>query len=136
LTDVRAEYSNLVNQVEHRRNLVEESQRTLAQARASFTGATASSVLSRMDQPDGGLYPVSASRTMIGLGGLLASVLGGVGIVFLTAPINRREDPLVSETAFMQTPRPLRKAARRKVASRYAEPVAVGAADGNGNGNG
>ena len=92
LTNMRAEYSNLVAQVEQRRSLVEESQRNLAQARAACAAATTSSLLSRVDSPDGGLRPVSPSRAMIGLGGLLGSIMAGFGVVLLTAPIGRRED--------------------------------------------
>lgn len=92
LTDIRAEYSNLVAQVEQRRTLAEESQRKLAEARAACTAATSSSLLSRVDSPDGGLRPVSPSRTMIAFGGGLASILAGLGVVVLTAPIRRRED--------------------------------------------
>jgi polysaccharide biosynthesis transport protein len=100
LTDIRAEYSNLVAQVEQRRGLVEESQRHLAEARAACAGATSSSLLSRVDSPDGGLRPVSPSVAVIGLSGLLASVLAGFGVVLLTAPIDRRAD-----TALASPPR-------------------------------
>ena len=130
LTDVRAEYSNVANQVEQRRSLVEEAHRNLSQAQAAFTAATASSILSRMDLPDGGLHPVSPSRTMIGLGGLLASVLGGIGVVFLTAPVKRREDRLtLAEAMHAEAPCPLRRTARREAKMPRAEAVAVGEDD-------
>jgi polysaccharide biosynthesis transport protein len=104
LTNMRAEYSNLVMQVDQRRNLVEESQRNLSQARAAFVSATTSSVFNRMDLPDGGIRPVSASRRLIGLSGLLGSMLAGVGVVFLTAPISRREEKTRQESAPARTP--------------------------------
>jgi polysaccharide biosynthesis transport protein len=128
LTNIRAEYSNLVAQVEQRRSLVEESQRNLAQARAACAAATTSSLLSQVDVADGGLRPVSASRTMVGLGGLLGSIMAGCGMVFLTAPIGRREDlslpaPL-RHTNTSQTP-PRRADAERVVRTRISVPEAV-----------
>ena len=130
---MRAEYSNLVVQVEQRRNLVEESQRNLAQTRAAVTAATTSSLQSRVDRPDGGLRPVSPSRKMIGLGGLLGGILAGCGLVFLTAPIARDEDvpparPLRGTTA-SQLPSVLTGGERRHRA-RTAEPVPAGSNGG------
>jgi polysaccharide biosynthesis transport protein len=132
LTDIRAEYSNLVAQVEQRRSLVEESQRNLAEARAACAAATSSSLLSRVDAPDGGLRPVSPSRAVIGLSGLLASVLAGFGVVLLTAPIGRRED-----TALASPPRKggnweasLRRASGdRVISTRVPAPVLAGQRD-------
>ncbi|HLA83935.1 MAG TPA: Wzz/FepE/Etk N-terminal domain-containing protein [Thermoguttaceae bacterium] len=127
LTEVRAEYSNLVSQVEYRRNLVEESQRNLAEARAAYSTATASSVLSRMDFAEGGLRPVSPSRAMIGLGGLFLGIVGGAGMVFLTAPIARREKRLSPESAADFTPvRRASRNGRRGIRARRPEPVAAG----------
>ena len=129
LTNIRAEYSNLVVQVEQRRSLVEESQRNLAQARAACAAATASSLLSRVDSPDGGLRPVSPSCTLLGLSGLLGGVMAGFGVVLLTAPIGRREDatlpsslrePSDSETL------PRHANAQRVISNRLREPVMAG----------
>ena len=129
LTDIRAEYSNLVVQVEQRRSLVEESQRNLAQARAACAAATASSLLSRVDSPDGGLRPVSPSRALLGLGGLLGSVMAGFGVVLLTAPIGRREDAILPsslrETSDSEAS-PRHANAQRVISTRLREPVMAG----------
>jgi polysaccharide biosynthesis transport protein len=132
LTNIRAEYSNLVAQVEQRRGLLEESQRNLAQARAACAAATTSSLLSRVDAPDGGLRPISPSRAIIGLAGLLGSVLAGVGIVLLTAPIAPRE-PMTVPFAPREAGSP-RAAARRAnsdrvILTRVAEPAIAGDRD-------
>jgi uncharacterized protein involved in exopolysaccharide biosynthesis len=129
LTNMRAEYSNLVAQVEQRRSLVEESQRSLAQARAACAVATTSSLLSRMDLPDAGVRPISPSRTMIGLSGLLGSILVGFGVVFLTAPIGRIEDVPSPRPLRGTTPspmRPRRTNGDRVISTRVQEPVMAG----------
>jgi uncharacterized protein involved in exopolysaccharide biosynthesis len=123
LTDVRAEYSNLVTQVDTRRNLVEDAHRNLAQASAAFTAATASSILSRMDLAEGALRPAGPSRAMVGIGGLLLSVLGGVGIVLLTAPIERRESPIRVEQSSAEAPRRARSNGRGKVKRHLREAL-------------
>jgi uncharacterized protein involved in exopolysaccharide biosynthesis len=130
LSDIRAEYSNLVAQVEQRRTLVEESQRKLAEARAACAAATSSSLLSRVDSPDGGLRPVSPSRALIGLSGALASILAGLGVVFLTAPVGRREDTALTPLRMSgnrETPR--RGNSERMPSPRGAEPVLAGERD-------
>ena len=132
LTDIRAEYSNLAVQVEQRRSLVEESQRNLAQARAACAAATASSLLSRVDSPDGGLRPVSPSRAVTGLVGLLASVMAGFGVVLLTAPVGRREDAIwpssLHESGNSETPS-RHTNGERVISKRVPEPVLAGQRD-------
>ena len=132
LTDIRAEYSNLAVQVEQRRSLVEESQRNLAQARAACAAATASSLLSRVDSPDGGLRPVSPSRAVTCLVGLLASVMAGFGVVLLTAPVGRREDAIwpssLHESGNSETPS-RHTNGERVISKRVPEPVLAGQRD-------
>ena len=90
LTEVRAEYSNLAEQVELRRDLLAESERSLAEARASLAASSASSLLSRAGPPDGGARPVGPGRTTIMAAGVVGGIFTGFGLVFLTAPIARR----------------------------------------------
>jgi uncharacterized protein involved in exopolysaccharide biosynthesis len=129
LADVRSEYSNLVAQVEQRRNLVEEARRNLAQAGATFSAATLGSVLSRMDLPDGGVRPVSPGRKMLALCGLLGGILGGVGVVLLTAPVARREDVLLEPGEPSVVSRTLPARAGRNGHRRLAEPAPLGPAE-------
>lgn len=97
LTQLRAEYSQLAAQVEHRRTLLEEAQSKLGQVCAAEAAATASSLLTRVDRPDGGTHPVGPSRAMLVLLGLVGGLVAGAGVVFLTAPIDRR--PAISAHA-------------------------------------
>lgn len=132
LTEVRAEYSNLVGQVEQRRDLVETYQRNLAQSRAVCNAATISSLLSQIDLPDGGIRPVSPRRTYIGLGGVLAGIFAGCGMVFLTAPIRRREEeeelaaPRPAWSNVGAPASPARVGGDRVAWTRVSEPVGVG----------
>lgn len=126
LTDFRAEYSNLVVQVEQRRTLLEECQKNLAQCRASAAAATSSSLLSQVSLPDGGIRPVSPSKKVIGLAGIVGGLLAGIGLVFLTAPISRLEE----EVASLRLPRsstgglqPVRTGSDRVVWTRVGEQL-------------
>ena len=119
-------------QVEQRRSLVEESQRNLAQARAANAAATASSLLSRVDSPDGGLRPVSPSLAVTGLVGLLASVMAGFGVVLLTAPVGRREDatlPLLLQESGNSEASSRRGNGERVISKRVPKPVLAGQHD-------
>jgi polysaccharide biosynthesis transport protein len=135
LTNIRAEYSNLVAQVEQRRNQVEQSQRNLAEARAACAAATTSSLLSRVDSPDGGLRPVSPSRALLGLSGVFASLLAAFGVVLLTAPIGRREDSARASSPLRETGRyaapPRHTTGERLISTRVAEPVLAGQQEGH-----
>jgi polysaccharide biosynthesis transport protein len=132
LTDIRAEYSNLVAQVEQRRSQVEQTQRNLAAARAACAAATTSSLLSRVDAPDGGLRPVSPSRAVIAMSGVLASILAGFGVVLLTAPIGRREEaalPSLPREANNWEASPRRTGGARVITTRVPKPVLAGRRD-------
>lgn len=98
INEVRAEYANVVHQVEHLRTLLEEAQRSLALTKAAQTSATQTSLLSPIDDPDGGVWPAGPGRKSLALVGLIAGLVGGSGLVLLTAPI---------------TPPPIRPAARQ-----------------------
>ncbi len=83
LAELRAEYSNRVDQVKSRADLVSRAEQNLSEARAAR--ASAASLISRIDSPDAGAYPTGPSRSMIVLVGIVGGLLIGVGIVFLTA---------------------------------------------------
>lgn len=92
LTGVRAEYSNLVEQVTTRRAVLAESERNLAAARSSLAAASSSSLLTRVSVPDGGTRPIGPGRTTLIAAGLVGGVFLGIGLVFLTAPIVRPDE--------------------------------------------
>ncbi|MCL4194474.1 MAG: hypothetical protein KJZ87_22250 [Thermoguttaceae bacterium] len=92
LTSVRATYSNVAEEVDHRRTLLEETQRNLAQVRATQVAAATSQQLSPVDDPDGGTRPLGPSRASILLLGLAGGLAAGVGVVLLTVPTPRPSD--------------------------------------------
>ena len=129
LAAVRADYSNLASTTKHRTEILKAAQQELADARASQAAARTSSLISPVDQPDTGSRPVGLGRTMICLGGMLAGLFTGLGVLFLTvSPAELfpqyREMPALLHTAIGQavalTPAPfepvLRPEARKSTA--------------------
>lgn len=86
LAGVRAEYATLVAEVKHHTSMVESARRELAEARGSKAGAHSSSLISRIDGPDTGVWPMGPSRSIIALAGVFGGVATGIGILFLTVP--------------------------------------------------
>ncbi len=86
LAEVRAEYGNLVTEVERRTMILSEAQKNLSDARASQIAAHSASVMTLLDGPSIGDSPVGPSRSMIALCGLFGGLMTGLGIVFLTVP--------------------------------------------------
>jgi succinoglycan biosynthesis transport protein ExoP len=86
LASLRAEYSNLANEVEHRRTLLQQAQRHLSEVKASQATAHSASLISFMDSPETGSKPQGPSRAMILAAGILGAFAFGVGVVILTAP--------------------------------------------------
>jgi uncharacterized protein involved in exopolysaccharide biosynthesis len=86
LAGLRASYVNLVAESSHRTRLVERAEQNLSEARASAASAKVASLIARIDGPDTGTRPVSASRTLIVLGGLLAGLAVGLGMLLLIPP--------------------------------------------------
>ena len=87
LADVRAGYTNLVAEARNRGALLEHAEGNLAEARAARASAKATSLISRIDAPDAGTGPVGPGRIVIALGGVLAGLLTGLGILFLAIPV-------------------------------------------------
>jgi uncharacterized protein involved in exopolysaccharide biosynthesis len=86
LAGARAGYSALVAEVKHHTSLVETARRELAEARGSKAGARNASLISRIDGPGAGVWPVGPSRTMIVAMGLAGGLATGIGILLLTVP--------------------------------------------------
>lgn len=127
LTSVRATYSNVAQEVDHRRTLLEEAQRNLAQVRATQVAAATSEQLSPLDDPDGGTRPLGPSRASILLLGLAGGLAAGVGVVLLTVPTPRPSDlpeRLFAGAAAVEQPaaRPRRRARRATQAASLASP--------------
>ena len=128
LAELRATYANQVAETESRAHLVEQAEQNLAEARAALAGAKASSLISRIDSPDAGIYPIGLSRKAIVLMGIVGGLLTGFGVLFLVAP------PVpsgVDRDAFAEYPSPAIPAtAATPAATNGAHTTAVAAAGG------
>jgi uncharacterized protein involved in exopolysaccharide biosynthesis len=129
LVSLRAEYISRNKRVEVCHELIRESQRNLADARASQLGAQTSSLITRVHVPDIGENPIGPSKAVIILAGIAGGLAAGFGFVLLTAPmtpaptqaagsIRRAESPLESLRSVRRTPRyDLREAREHVTAS-------------------
>lgn len=88
LAGLRARYANLAAEVRHRGDILEKARRDLAEAHAARSAAQSASLLSRVDAPVVGDYPVGPRRSMIVAAGLAGGLFAGLGLVFLLAPRN------------------------------------------------
>jgi len=84
LAGLRAEYANLVADVNHRTALVESARKELSEAKAKAMGAVSASLISRIDGPQVGAYPVGPSRSSLLLVGLLGGFVFGAGTLLVT----------------------------------------------------
>ncbi|HEX7446678.1 MAG TPA: hypothetical protein VF306_03985 [Pirellulales bacterium] len=92
LAGLRAEYANLIASVKNRSALVEAAQRELAEARGSQAGAHSASLIYSIDAPQLGARPVGPGRAVIAVVGLLAGLVVGGGVLFLSVemPVTAR----------------------------------------------
>ena len=88
LATVRAGYANEVAETKNRAVLLERAEQNLAEAQAARASAKAASLISRIDTPDAGIYPVGPGRIVIALCGAFGGLLAGFGIVFLSVPVS------------------------------------------------
>lgn len=86
LAALRTPYANLVAEVRNRVRLLEEAERNLSEARASLAAAHSASQVTQVEDPHLGTRPVGPSRAAIVLGGGLAGLAVGLGLVLLTLP--------------------------------------------------
>lgn len=93
LAENRAGYQNDLTEVEHRREILRNASRDLAEARATQAGAKSASLIQVLDEPQTGEFPLGPSRTTIALGGMLGGLFTGWGLVFLTVQPVPTEHP-------------------------------------------
>lgn len=95
LAEGRAQYSNLVASVQNHTRLVEAARKNLADARARQAGAHSTSVISRIDGVEAGVWPSGPTRKTITAAGGVGGLLMGLGFVFLFAsPVASRTEPV------------------------------------------
>jgi succinoglycan biosynthesis transport protein ExoP len=90
LGSLRAVYSNLINEVQQRSVLLAAAQRELSEARSNRAGAHSSSLIYTIDEPDAGTKPVGPGRLTIASAGLLAGLVVGAAVIFVTVPVTGR----------------------------------------------
>jgi polysaccharide biosynthesis transport protein len=88
LARIRALYGNVLNDVRTWTTMVQDSERELAEARASRDAATSTSLLTKIDQPVLGDKPIGPGRETIIVAGGMAGLFLGLGIVFLLTPLD------------------------------------------------
>jgi len=93
LAGLRAEYSNLVAEVERRTKQLELAERNQADARASQSAAVATSLITRVDSPDTGARTIGPRRSVIALVGLVGGFATGLGVLLLTVPLGPGPGP-------------------------------------------
>lgn len=86
LASFRAQYNNLDTAVKQRGEIVQKATKDLADARASHAAASASSLITRIDGPQLGTYPLGPGRSTICIVGLFGGLATGMGLVFLVSP--------------------------------------------------
>jgi succinoglycan biosynthesis transport protein ExoP len=86
LAAIRASYEVQAAENRNRAALAERAEQNLAEARSELAGAKAACLISRIDLPDTGAKPVGPGRAVIALSGIVAGLLTGLGIVFLSLP--------------------------------------------------
>ncbi len=87
LAKIRAEYANLVTEVHRRDDTLKGAESQLSEARASQAAAHTASLLSQIDAPQAGLFPLGPSRAAIIAAGCGGGLLAGLGLLLLTVPI-------------------------------------------------
>ena len=83
LASMRARYENLVADVQDRNSQVKDSQRALANARASLEASEKSSLITFVDRPDPGQGPVGPGRLTLILASWCGGLSCGLGVFFL-----------------------------------------------------
>jgi succinoglycan biosynthesis transport protein ExoP len=85
LAEERAEYSNRVAAVDNRRQTLDRARENLSTAKAAQAAAHSGSLVTRLDKPETGPYPVGPGRTAITGAGAMAGFMLGLGLTFLLA---------------------------------------------------
>ncbi len=89
LASLRARYSNLVDDVAQRTEILKQAQKEMADARANMTAANSASLITRLDGPVVGNHPLGPGKTAIVLCGFVGGLLIGLGLVFLKEPLEQ-----------------------------------------------
>ena len=117
LAGLRAEYSALNAEAQHRLRQSEQADKQLVDARAAQAGAVAASLLSRIDSPDAGTRPLGPSKKLLAAGSVLGGLLFGLGVLLLTSRLPL--EPVPAEVADVAATQADLLLARRMVAASH-----------------
>lgn len=107
LAEMRAEYSAKVASVESSRTILSQARKQLAEVRAREVAALGAQLVTPIDSPETGPYPVGLGRTMVVILGAFGGLVLGLAWVFLSlptsasevaVPLEIKEAPLVAPT--------------------------------------
>lgn len=93
LAEQRAEYSNRVAAVDSSRQSLDHARQNLNTALAAEAAARSGSLVTHLDRPETGPYPVGPGRTAITGAGAAAGLMLGLGLVFLQAGVPPQTTP-------------------------------------------
>ncbi|TWT31778.1 GumC family protein [Blastopirellula retiformator] len=86
IAGMRAQYNNLASNVQERLQNLATAQKQLSDAKANLLGAESTSLITLVDSPVVGAYPVGPGRKLIVAAGVAGGLLIGVGLLVLTSP--------------------------------------------------
>lgn len=86
IANQRADYGNLIEEINQKTRVLNEAENRLAEVRSSRAAAFSTSLLNRIDKPDTGSKPVGPGKAVIVLAGLFGGLIIGAGVLFLTVP--------------------------------------------------
>ncbi len=87
LAESRAIYANIVAEVRTRANILEQTERELAEAEASRISSQSTSLVTRVDSPVLSDRPVGPGKTTIIAGATMGGLMLGLGLVTLIHPL-------------------------------------------------
>lgn len=89
LADIRADYTNVVSEVKATNDELQQIRRDLTQAMAAKNAASASSLITRIGEPQLSDRPIGPGRSTIVGGSLMGGLFLGLGVVFMLTPLGR-----------------------------------------------
>jgi len=92
IASLRADYTNLVAEVEHHSTVLADTTRDLSKVRASHATAQSTNLISTIDAPESSTNPLGPRKAIVVLVGLIGGLAIGLGVLFLTVPPTPRHD--------------------------------------------
>ncbi|MEM9411828.1 MAG: hypothetical protein AAGA30_11985, partial [Planctomycetota bacterium] len=106
LSGMRVTYQTLRQEVDKKRDINGKAQSNLAEIQTLGVSAREVNLLSRVGEPQTEIYPDGPSNKVVVLGGLIAGLMIGIGLVMFVAPIDNplNANPLPESTSSANAP--------------------------------